>query len=69
MFLTLTDREEYVNPFTKKIEMGSNQWKHRWTNDLGDVVYTNVEGYNPNHDAELHKSGFKRTKIRKRGPR
>jgi hypothetical protein len=29
MFLTLTEQEEYVNPYTKEVEVGSNQWKYR----------------------------------------
>jgi len=41
MFLTLTDQEEYVNPFTNGVKMGSNQWKHRWENEAGDIIYTN----------------------------
>ncbi len=58
MFLTLTGQEEYVNPFTNKIETGSNQWKHRWTYDDGDVIYTDLENYNPNNDVNLHIQGF-----------
>jgi len=66
MFLTLTDQEEYVNPFTHETETGSNQWLYRWTNENGDVIYTDQADYNPNHDINLHASGFKKTPIRKR---
>jgi hypothetical protein len=68
MFLTLTDQEEYVNPYTKQIEVGSNQWKHRWINESGDVIYTDEEDYNPNVDVNLSRSDFKRTPVRKRFP-
>ncbi|MFQ5605773.1 MAG: hypothetical protein ACE5HS_21090 [bacterium] len=66
VFLTLTDQEEYVNPFTKEIEIGSNQWRHRWINDGGEVIYTDDEDYNPNMDVNLNRSDFKRTPVRKR---
>lgn len=68
MFLTLTDQEEYVNPYTKEIEIGSNQWQFRWVNESGDVIYTDSEEYDPNIDIELNRSDYKRTPIRKRFP-
>lgn len=69
MFLTLTDQEEYVNPYTNQVEVGSNQWKHRWINESGDVIYTDDESYNPNVDINLNRSDFKRTPVRQRFPR
>lgn len=69
MFLTLTDQEEYVNPFTKEVEIGSNQWKYRWTNPNGDVIYTDKEEYDPRVDVRLNRNDYKRTPIRKRFPR
>ncbi|MFH2001560.1 MAG: hypothetical protein ABIK28_17890 [Planctomycetota bacterium] len=63
MFLTLTDQEEYVNPFTNEVEIGSNQWKHLWTDQNGDVIYTNNESYDPNTDPDLNLSGFRRAKV------
>lgn len=68
MFLTLTDQEEYVNPYTNEIETGTNQWQHRWVNESGDVIYTDNEEYNPNVDLNLNRSDFKKSKIRKRFP-
>ncbi len=68
VFLTLTEQEEYVNPHTGEIEMGSNQWHHRWQNDQGDVLYTDNESYDPNHDPALHVQGFERSKVRPRKP-
>ncbi len=66
VFLTLTGQEEYVNPFTKEVEVGSNEWQYRWINEQGDVIYTDREAYDPNADVELHITGFKRTPVRKR---
>lgn len=69
MFLTLTDQEEYVNPYTNQVEVGSNQWKHRWINASGDVVYSNDDNYTPNQDLQINRSDFKRTPVRERGPK
>lgn len=66
MFLTLTEQEEYVNPYTNEVETGSNQWEHRWVNESGDVLYTDTEEYDPNVDVELNRSDYKRTPVRKR---
>lgn len=66
MFLTLMEQEEYVNPFTGEAEMGSNQWRHRWVTEQGDVLYTDDETYDPNTDIDLHVKGFKRTPARPR---
>ncbi len=68
MFLTLTDQEEYVNPYTNEVEVGSNQWRNRWVNESGDILYTDSDSYNPNHDVELKRSDFKKTPVRKRFP-
>ena len=66
VFLTLTESEEYVNPFNKEIETGSNEWQFRWINEQGDVVYTDREDYDPNIDIKTHEKGFKRSEVRKR---
>ncbi len=68
MFLTLMEQEEYVNPYTKEVEIGSDQWQHRWVNEGGDVIYSDREGYDPNIDIHLNRSDFKRTPVRKRFP-
>ena len=64
-YLNLTDQEDYVNPYTQQVERGSNQWDHRWVDNLGNVIYTNNEVYNPNLDLELQMDGFKRTPTKK----
>ncbi|MBK8944750.1 MAG: hypothetical protein IPM32_05685 [Ignavibacteriae bacterium] len=68
MYLTLTEQEEYVNPYTNEIEIATNQWKHRWVNQSGDVIYSNHEDYDPNIDININRSDFKRSKIRQRFP-
>ena len=67
-FLVLTDQEEYVNPHTKQVETGSNQWRRRWVNESGEVIYTDDESYDPNTDVNLNRSDWKRTPVRPRFP-
>jgi len=69
MYLTFTEQEEYVNPFNGKVETGTDQWRHRWINRQGDVVYTDSESYDPNTDIRLHLSGFRRSPVRPRRTR
>ncbi len=66
MFLTLTEQEEYVNPYSKEVEIGSDQWKYRWVNESGDVVYADGDDYDPNLDDILNRTDYKKTPIRKR---
>jgi len=68
MYLTLTEQEEYVNPYTNEIEVGTDQYKHRWINESGDVIYTENEDYDPNVDINLNRSDFKKSQIRRRFP-
>lgn len=66
MYLNFTGQEEYINPFNGEVEMGTNNWKYRWQNDLGEIIYTDRGEYDPNTDINLNVSGFKRSEIRKR---
>jgi hypothetical protein len=66
MFLTLMEQEEYVNPYTNDIEIGSDNWNYRWVNESGDVVYSNSNEYDPNHDEILNRTDFKKTPVRER---
>lgn len=59
MFLNLTGQEEYKNPHTNEIEMGSNQWNNRWINSDGEVIYTDDVNYNPNTDQLLKRDDYK----------
>jgi hypothetical protein len=67
-YLTLTGQEEYVNPFTNKVEQGSNEWKHRWTTPSGDVVYADDDYFDPNTDPNSTRGDWKLSPIRKRFP-
>jgi hypothetical protein len=61
MYLTLTGQNEYTNPFTGKVETDTDNWKNRWINSSGDIIYSGDPSYNPNHDPDLNVSGFKRS--------
>jgi hypothetical protein len=67
-YLNLTDQEDYINPHTQKLERATNQWNHRWVDDLGNVIYTNNTEYNPNFDLELQMQGFIRSPVKKQIP-
>ncbi len=68
-YLLLTGQEEYVNPYTKEVDVGSNEWNHRWVTENGDVFYSNDEVDNPNDlGGLLNRQDWKRTPIRVRGP-
>ncbi|MBL8231724.1 MAG: hypothetical protein JNL98_24720 [Bryobacterales bacterium] len=66
IWLNMTNHEDYVNPHTGQVELGSNQWKHRWQAENGDVIYTDDESYDPNHDPRSNRADFKRSQIRPR---
>ncbi len=69
MYLNLTDQEEYVNPYTNEIDVGSNQYQNRWVNSQGDVIYVDDGSYDPNADINMQLvKDFKRSEIRPRGP-
>jgi len=65
MYLTLTEQNEYKNPHTGTTERDTDHWKYRWVNNLGEIVYSDYQNYDPNHDIELNKSGFKLSTPRK----
>ncbi len=68
-FLTLTAQEEYVNPYTGEVEVGTDQLgPHRWVTAGGDVLYAPREEFDPNTDARLNRTDWKRTPVRERGP-
>ncbi len=68
MFLTLTGQEEYINPHTGRVELGSNEWHYRWVNPAGEQVYTDDSYYDPNRDPSATRSDFKRSPVRPRKP-
>jgi hypothetical protein len=65
MYLTLTGQNEYTNPFTGKTETDTDNWKNRWVNSSGDIIYANDAAYDPNRDPDLKVTGFKRSSPRK----
>jgi hypothetical protein len=67
-YLNLTGQEEYVNPYTNKVERGSNEWKHRWVTPSGDEVYANDDYFDPNRDPNSTRGDWKRTPVRNRFP-
>jgi hypothetical protein len=66
MYLNLTGQEEYINPYTKAIEMGTNQWDHRWSSNSDFVIYSDDPNFDPNRIPELNHYEYKKSRIRKR---
>ncbi len=65
-YLLLTGQDEYVNPFTNKVERDTNEYRRRWTTDQGDRIYTDQEDFNPNAVKELNHQTWKLTPVRPR---
>ncbi|MFN7934957.1 MAG: hypothetical protein U0R19_16625 [Bryobacteraceae bacterium] len=65
MYHNLMGTEEYINPFTKHVEVGSNAWNHRWVNEHGEAVYSDDPNFDPKR---LGLEGFTRSPVRKRFP-
>jgi hypothetical protein len=61
MYLTLTGQNEYTNPYSGKVETDTDRWKNRWINSSGDIIYSDYQSYNPNHDPSLNVSGFRKS--------
>ena len=67
-YLSLTNQEEYVNPYSGDIDTASNQWNYRWVTSDGREFYTDNESNNPNDDSQLNHSEWKLTPARPRFP-
>lgn len=65
MFHNLMGTDEYVNPHTKKIEVGSNAWNYRWVNQNGEAVYTDDPNFDP---VRAGLQGYVKSPVRKRFP-
>ena len=66
-WLFLTGQDDYVNPHTGEVEQGSNEYKQRWVNSSGDVIYSNNADYDPSRDTNLPgRSDYKLTPLRPR---
>lgn len=67
-YLLMTDQEEYVNPYSGKVDLGSNQWRQRWVSADGDELYTDDESFDPNTPGLLDRRDWRRTPVRPRFP-
>lgn len=67
-YLTMSNQEEYVNPITKEIDTGSNQWLYRWVTPAGEEFYTDEEFADPNDTSVLGRNDWQRTPVRPRYP-
>ncbi len=68
-YLTMTNQEEYVNPYTNLVDTGSNQYGYRWVTERGDEFYTDSESDNPNDaGGVLERNDWRRTPVRPRRP-
>lgn len=65
-YLMLTGQEEYVNPYTNRIDTASNEWSQRWVTANGEEFYTDDESFNPNHDERLNRVEWQHTPVRPR---
>jgi len=66
-WLFLTGQDDYVNPHTGEVEQGSNEYRNRWVNSGGDVIYSNNPEYDPSWDTNLAgRSDYKLSALRKR---
>jgi len=65
-YLFITGQDEYINPFTKKVELDTSAYRHRWMNNHGDILYTDENVYNPNEHEKRPNYEWKRTAARPR---
>jgi hypothetical protein len=65
-YLFLSGQDEYVNPFTKKVELDTSAYRHRWMNNQGDILYTDENSHNPNEYEKRPNHEWKQTPARPR---
>ena len=65
-WLDIAGKEDYVNPYTGKVEVDTNEWKNRWESANDDVVVTNDPDYDPNFDTRAAHTDYKRSGVRPR---
>ncbi|MBF0528682.1 MAG: hypothetical protein HQK55_05310 [Deltaproteobacteria bacterium] len=63
-YLLISGQDEYRNPFTGQIEQDTSQWRYRWVNNEGDVLYTDENSYDPNRHEEYNTREWKRTEAK-----
>ncbi len=67
-YLNMTNQEEYKNPYTGDIDLGSNQYRCRWVNNNNQEFYTDDPSQDPNHVDGLNQSEWQRSQVRPRYP-
>jgi len=65
-YLFITGQDEYVNPFTKKVELDTSAYRYRWMNNHGDILYTDENAYNPQEQEKRPNYEWKKTPVRPR---
>jgi len=65
-YLSISGQDEYVNPFTKKVELDTSAYRHRWMSNQGDILYTEENSYDPNKHEQYPNREWKRTPVRPR---
>jgi hypothetical protein len=62
-WLFLTGQEEYKNPFTGGIERGTSEYRYRWQNNQGEIIYTDENAFDPNRNEEFNTKEWKRSEV------
>jgi hypothetical protein len=62
-WLFLTGQEEYKNPFTGSVERGSSEYRYRWQNNQGEVLYCDENSFDPNRREEYNTKEWKRSEV------
>jgi hypothetical protein len=65
MYLTVTGNADYINPYTGKTEQDNADFKYRWVDAGGNVIYSDDANYNPNNDSGINVSGYKKSAVKK----
>jgi len=65
-YLLLTGQEDFVNPWTKKVETDTADYKYRWTTSTGDYIYSNERQFDPNRVREINNVEWKLSPVRAR---
>jgi hypothetical protein len=62
-WLFLTGREEYKNPFTGAVERGTSEYRYRWQNNQGEVLYCDENAFDLNRNEEFNTKEWKRSEA------
>ena len=65
-WLFISGQEEYKNPFTGKTELGTSQYRYRWVNNQGDILYSDENSFDPNKYEEYKTREWKPSPVRPR---